>query len=188
MYFFMHFDPVSAILLFVTLSFADLSPNSRHSWSEEFIGQSVGSAEGRCRELLQGTPTSPHAALLIPLIPCEEILTLCVCVCFQDSCVRQASRCVRTAKLVALQLHFLNQGSDQRVINLRPAELLNAVTALPRCYQVCLGHSTCTRSTIPGLSQTLYCFRISASPENSWTSSLNLSTHEISSCFTVFFI
>ncbi|XP_067348995.1 spatacsin isoform X2 [Channa argus] len=54
----------------------------------------------------------------------------------KDSCVRQASRCVRTAKLVALQLHFLNQGSDLRVINLQPAELLRTVTELPRCYQV----------------------------------------------------
>ncbi|XP_059190874.1 spatacsin [Centropristis striata] len=54
----------------------------------------------------------------------------------KDSCVRQASRCVRTAKLVALQLHFLNQGSELRVINLKPAELLSAITALPRCYQV----------------------------------------------------
>ncbi|XP_056243814.1 spatacsin isoform X2 [Seriola aureovittata] len=54
----------------------------------------------------------------------------------KDSCVRQATRCVRTAKLVALQLHFLNQGSDLRVINLRPAELLNTVVGLPRCYQV----------------------------------------------------
>ncbi|KAM6937910.1 LOW QUALITY PROTEIN: spatacsin [Xenentodon cancila] len=54
----------------------------------------------------------------------------------KDSCVRQASRCVRTAKLVALQLHFLNQGSDLRIINLRPAELLKAIVALPRCYQV----------------------------------------------------
>ncbi|TDH09875.1 hypothetical protein EPR50_G00092640 [Perca flavescens] len=54
----------------------------------------------------------------------------------KDSCVRQASRCVRTAKLVALQLHFLNRGSELRVINLRPADLLNAVTQLPRCYQV----------------------------------------------------
>ncbi|XP_039988709.1 spatacsin [Xiphias gladius] len=54
----------------------------------------------------------------------------------KDSCVRQATRCVRTAKLVALQLHFLNQGSDLRVINLRPAELLNTVIGLPRCYQV----------------------------------------------------
>uniref|UniRef100_A0A8D2ZD33 SPG11 vesicle trafficking associated, spatacsin n=1 Tax=Scophthalmus maximus TaxID=52904 RepID=A0A8D2ZD33_SCOMX len=54
----------------------------------------------------------------------------------KDSCVRQATRCVRTAKLVALQLHFLNQGSDVRVINLRPEELLSAVVTLPRCYQV----------------------------------------------------
>ncbi|XP_037306899.2 spatacsin isoform X2 [Pungitius pungitius] len=54
----------------------------------------------------------------------------------KDSCVRQASRCVRTAKLVALQLHLLNRGSDLRVVNLRAAELLSAVTALPRCYQV----------------------------------------------------
>lgn len=50
--------------------------------------------------------------------------------------MRQANRCVRSAKLVALQLHFLNQGSDLRVINLRPAELLSAVTSLPQCYQV----------------------------------------------------
>uniref|UniRef100_A0A665VVE9 Spatacsin C-terminal domain-containing protein n=1 Tax=Echeneis naucrates TaxID=173247 RepID=A0A665VVE9_ECHNA len=54
----------------------------------------------------------------------------------KDSCVRQATRCVRTAKLIALQLHFLNQGSDVCVINLRPAELLNAVIRLPRCFQV----------------------------------------------------
>lgn len=62
---------------------------------------------------------------------------MCVFACFQDSCVRQATRCVRTAKLVALQLHFLNQGSDLRIVNLRPAELLAAVTSLPRCFQVC---------------------------------------------------
>ncbi|CAN9499040.1 unnamed protein product [Ophioblennius macclurei] len=55
----------------------------------------------------------------------------------KDSCVRQASRCVRTAKLVTLQLHFLNQGSDLRIINLhQPAELQSTVLALPRCYQV----------------------------------------------------
>ncbi|XP_062245612.1 spatacsin-like [Platichthys flesus] len=54
----------------------------------------------------------------------------------KDSCVRQATRCVLTAKLVALQLHFLNQGSDVRVINLRPAVLLNTLVQLPRCYQV----------------------------------------------------
>lgn len=54
----------------------------------------------------------------------------------KDSCVRQATRCVRTAKLVTLQLHFLNHGFDLQVINLRPAELQNTVIALPRCYQV----------------------------------------------------
>uniref|UniRef100_A0A3B3HPT9 Spatacsin C-terminal domain-containing protein n=1 Tax=Oryzias latipes TaxID=8090 RepID=A0A3B3HPT9_ORYLA len=55
---------------------------------------------------------------------------------FKDSCVRQATRCVRTAKLVTLQLHFLNQGSELRLINLQPSELLIAVMALPHCYQV----------------------------------------------------
>ncbi|XP_037539687.1 spatacsin [Nematolebias whitei] len=54
----------------------------------------------------------------------------------KDSCVRQATHCVQTAKLVALQLHFLNQGSDLRIINLQPAEIPGAVMVLPRCYQV----------------------------------------------------
>uniref|UniRef100_A0A8C2X5T7 SPG11 vesicle trafficking associated, spatacsin n=1 Tax=Cyclopterus lumpus TaxID=8103 RepID=A0A8C2X5T7_CYCLU len=54
----------------------------------------------------------------------------------KDSCVRQASRCVRLAKLVCLQLHFLNSGSELRVVHLKDAELLEAATALPRCYQV----------------------------------------------------
>ncbi|KAM8860537.1 spatacsin [Synchiropus picturatus] len=55
---------------------------------------------------------------------------------FNDSCVRQATRCVQLAKLVALQLHFLNQDCDLRVINLRPEEMLEAMMAQPRCYQV----------------------------------------------------
>ncbi|XP_068168365.1 spatacsin isoform X3 [Antennarius striatus] len=54
----------------------------------------------------------------------------------KDSCVRQASRCVRMAKLVTLQLHFLNHGSELRIVNLRPAELLTVVISLPRVYQV----------------------------------------------------
>ncbi|TNN00676.1 hypothetical protein fugu_011922 [Takifugu bimaculatus] len=45
----------------------------------------------------------------------------------KDACVRQANRCVRTAKLVALQLHLLEQDSHLRVINLQPAELLNTI-------------------------------------------------------------
>ncbi|KAF3855403.1 hypothetical protein F7725_023458 [Dissostichus mawsoni] len=47
----------------------------------------------------------------------------------------KATRCVRTAKLVALQLHFLKQDSDLQLVNLQPPELLSAVTALPSCYQ-----------------------------------------------------
>ncbi|XP_056138328.1 spatacsin [Lampris incognitus] len=54
----------------------------------------------------------------------------------KDSCVRQAASCVRMAKLVLLQLHFLNHDSDQRVINLLPSELLSTIVTLPRCYQV----------------------------------------------------
>ncbi|XP_077424226.1 spatacsin isoform X2 [Vanacampus margaritifer] len=54
----------------------------------------------------------------------------------KDSCVHQASRCVRLAKLVTLQLHFLNQGSALRLVNLQPADMMDAAMALPRCYQV----------------------------------------------------
>ncbi|KAM4733870.1 spatacsin [Anableps anableps] len=53
----------------------------------------------------------------------------------KDSCVHQASRCVRGAKLIALQLHLLNQGSNLRIINLKPTEMHNAIMALPQCYQ-----------------------------------------------------
>lgn len=54
----------------------------------------------------------------------------------KDSCLRQATRCVQMAKLVALQLNFLKQGLDLKVVNLNPTELLSAVIALPRFYQV----------------------------------------------------
>ncbi|KAJ0069816.1 hypothetical protein NL108_014746, partial [Boleophthalmus pectinirostris] len=54
----------------------------------------------------------------------------------KDSCVRQATRCVKMAKLVALQLHFIKQGPDLKIINLKPAEFLSAAVSLPRCYQV----------------------------------------------------
>ncbi|XP_038130173.1 spatacsin isoform X2 [Cyprinodon tularosa] len=54
----------------------------------------------------------------------------------KDSCVRQASRCINQAKLITLQLHLLNQGSNLRIINLKPTELHAAFMALPRCYQV----------------------------------------------------
>ncbi|XP_019712775.1 spatacsin isoform X1 [Hippocampus comes] len=54
----------------------------------------------------------------------------------KDACVHQASRCVRLAKLVTLQLHFLNQGSALRLVNLQAADMMDAAMALPRCYQV----------------------------------------------------
>lgn len=50
--------------------------------------------------------------------------------------MHQASRCVRLAKLVTLQLHFLNQGSALRLVNLQAADMMDAAMALPRCYQV----------------------------------------------------
>ncbi|KAJ3595909.1 hypothetical protein NHX12_002321 [Muraenolepis orangiensis] len=53
----------------------------------------------------------------------------------KDECVRLASRCVRLAKLVLLQLHLLSRGSDQRLVNLQPGETPAAMLALPRCYQ-----------------------------------------------------
>ncbi|KAI7811577.1 spatacsin isoform X1 [Triplophysa rosa] len=53
----------------------------------------------------------------------------------KDSCVRQAVKCVKMAKLVTLQLHFLNHGQELRVINLRPSDLQSAIVSLPRCYQ-----------------------------------------------------
>uniref|UniRef100_A0A6Q2XE84 Spatacsin C-terminal domain-containing protein n=1 Tax=Esox lucius TaxID=8010 RepID=A0A6Q2XE84_ESOLU len=53
----------------------------------------------------------------------------------KDSCVRQAARCVKLAKLVTLQLYFLNHEQDQRVINLHQSDLIGVIVALPRCYQ-----------------------------------------------------
>ncbi|MBN3318750.1 SPTCS protein, partial [Atractosteus spatula] len=53
----------------------------------------------------------------------------------KNSCVRQGMRCVKLAKLVTLQLHFLNHGQDHRVINLPKTDLLDAIISLPRFYQ-----------------------------------------------------
>ncbi|XP_076863202.1 spatacsin [Brachyhypopomus gauderio] len=53
----------------------------------------------------------------------------------KDSCMRQALRCVKMAKLVVLQLHFLSRGLDHRVVNLQPSELPSAIVALPHYYQ-----------------------------------------------------
>ncbi|XP_067293056.1 spatacsin [Pseudorasbora parva] len=53
----------------------------------------------------------------------------------KDSCVRQAVKCVKLAKLVTLQLHFLNHGQEHRVINLPPSDIQSTIVCLPRCYQ-----------------------------------------------------
>ncbi|KAL0967919.1 hypothetical protein UPYG_G00259670 [Umbra pygmaea] len=53
----------------------------------------------------------------------------------KDSCVRQAARCVKLAKLITLQLYFLNQEKGQRIINLQQSDLLSAIVDLPRFYQ-----------------------------------------------------
>ncbi|MGH0181887.1 UNVERIFIED_CONTAM: hypothetical protein FKN15_008095 [Acipenser sinensis] len=52
-----------------------------------------------------------------------------------DCCARQALRCVKLAKLVTLQLHFLNNSQDRRLINLPRQDLLEAMISLPFFYQ-----------------------------------------------------
>uniref|UniRef100_A0A674AYM2 SPG11 vesicle trafficking associated, spatacsin n=1 Tax=Salmo trutta TaxID=8032 RepID=A0A674AYM2_SALTR len=86
--------------------------------------------EGAARLQLYG-----DKKLLCVCVCTHARICMCVCVLPQDSCVRQAARCVKMAKLTTLQLHFLNHGQDQRVINLRQSDLLGAIVALPRCYQ-----------------------------------------------------
>ncbi|XP_028679448.2 spatacsin isoform X1 [Erpetoichthys calabaricus] len=53
----------------------------------------------------------------------------------KDSCVRQALRCIRLAKLVTLQIHFLNINQDRRLINLARQDLMDAMISLPHFYQ-----------------------------------------------------
>ncbi|XP_043933635.1 spatacsin [Protopterus annectens] len=54
----------------------------------------------------------------------------------KDSCVRQALRCVKLAKLITLQLYFLNNNQNIRLINLQRHDLVNRIISLPRFYQV----------------------------------------------------
>ncbi|MBN3304791.1 SPTCS protein, partial [Amia calva] len=56
----------------------------------------------------------------------------------KDSCVRQGVRCVKLAKLIALQLHFLDHGQEHRIINLQRQEILNTIVSLPHFYQALL--------------------------------------------------
>nr|XP_005999754.1 PREDICTED: spatacsin isoform X1 [Latimeria chalumnae] len=53
----------------------------------------------------------------------------------KDSCVRQALRCVKLAKLVTLQLHLLNGNQYVRLINLSRQELMKHIISLPKFYQ-----------------------------------------------------
>ncbi|KAG2471385.1 SPTCS protein, partial [Polypterus senegalus] len=53
----------------------------------------------------------------------------------KDSCVRQALRCIKLAKLVTLQIHFLNINQDRRLINLARQDLMDAMISLPHFYQ-----------------------------------------------------
>ncbi|XP_041074494.1 spatacsin-like isoform X1 [Polyodon spathula] len=53
----------------------------------------------------------------------------------KDCCARQALRCIKLAKLVTLQLHFLNNNQDRRLINLPRQDLLEAMISLPSFYQ-----------------------------------------------------
>ncbi|XP_067827395.1 spatacsin [Heptranchias perlo] len=56
----------------------------------------------------------------------------------KDSCIRRASQCVKLAKLVTLQLHFLNNNQDVQLINLQRNDLMPRILSLPRFYQAAI--------------------------------------------------
>uniref|UniRef100_UPI00398F3600 spatacsin isoform X2 n=1 Tax=Pristiophorus japonicus TaxID=55135 RepID=UPI00398F3600 len=56
----------------------------------------------------------------------------------KDSCIRRASQCVKLAKLVTLQLHFLNINQDVQLINLQRNKLMPCILLLPRFYQAAI--------------------------------------------------
>ncbi|XP_072134103.1 spatacsin [Mobula birostris] len=53
----------------------------------------------------------------------------------KDSCIRRASQCVKLAKLVTLQLHFVNNHQNVQLINLQRNDLMTCILSLPRFYQ-----------------------------------------------------
>ncbi|XP_061077139.1 spatacsin isoform X2 [Conger conger] len=99
------------------------------------IGENHEGAARTQLKLIQSQPWAVTAELRKALTKVLTLLKDAAESYSKDSCVRQAVRCVKLAKLVTLQLHFLSQGLGQQVINLGPADLLEAVVALPRCYQ-----------------------------------------------------
>uniref|UniRef100_A0A6Q2ZLW4 Spatacsin C-terminal domain-containing protein n=1 Tax=Esox lucius TaxID=8010 RepID=A0A6Q2ZLW4_ESOLU len=100
------------------------------------IGENL---EGAARAQLKLIESQPWGELVgwvgISLIKVLTLLKDAAESYSKDSCVRQAARCVKLAKLVTLQLYFLNHEQDQRVINLHQSDLIGVIVALPRCYQ-----------------------------------------------------
>ncbi|XP_069480302.1 spatacsin [Ambystoma mexicanum] len=72
----------------------------------------------------------------------------------KESCVRQSLRCSRLAKLITLQLHFLNNNQKTKLINLEPEVLMNAIRALPRFYQASIVAEA--YAIIPDWAEVLY--------------------------------
>eukprot|EP00063_Salmo_salar_P004610 XP_013979445.1 PREDICTED: spatacsin isoform X1 [Salmo salar] len=99
------------------------------------IGENHEGAARTQLKLIESQPWAVTPELKSALIKVLTLLKDAAESYSKDSCVRQAARCVKMAKLTTLQLHFLNHGQDQRVINLRQSDLLGAIVALPRCYQ-----------------------------------------------------
>eukprot|EP00062_Callorhinchus_milii_P002122 gi/632938017/ref/XP_007903423.1/ PREDICTED: spatacsin [Callorhinchus milii] len=56
----------------------------------------------------------------------------------KDCCIRRATQCVKLAKLVTLQLHFLNNNHNTQLINLQRSGLMPCILSLPRFYQAAI--------------------------------------------------
>lgn len=100
------------------------------------IGENHEAAARTQLKIIESQPWAITADLKNALVKVLTLLKDAAESYSKDSCVRQAVKCVKLAKLVTLQLHLVNQGQDQRVINLRPADLQSTIVSLPRCYQV----------------------------------------------------
>ncbi|XP_031420026.1 spatacsin [Clupea harengus] len=100
------------------------------------IGENHEGAARTQLKIIESQPWIVTAELKSALIKVQTLFKDAAESLFKDSCVRQAVRCVKMAKLVTLQLHLLSHGHSQRVINLRPAEVLTTILELPHCYQV----------------------------------------------------
>ncbi|XP_063053178.1 spatacsin isoform X2 [Engraulis encrasicolus] len=100
------------------------------------IGENHEGAARAQLKLIEAQPWVVTAELKSALMKVQTLFKDAAESLFKDSCVRQAVRCVRMAKLVTLQLHLLGQGHSQRLVNLQPAELHNTILELPHCYQV----------------------------------------------------